>query len=340
MATRPNAVPREYQPARNSEVKPVALIYKSKLTATGVQAAFEAENSTVDAQFVLDFADSIIALDSIVTAATIRSTNRDITKGILDASKKSVKYGKKLTLFLEKAFLPAQPGLFASFPVVAANDKMREGDTEGFLELVQTIINQINVPANKTALQAKGWPVQNLTDYQNLHTTVETLNTQQELAKQFIPENTDAATTVRNNCWKFVKELVKTKDLVYDEQPLQKHNWMVKTILNQIRSGGAGGVTVEVNANMGEIVELDISGVSDNPDGQVTVIVSSSSVILSAASGPGPVLGPTQWTLNVGTQVKTQEEFKTLIGYGGSNVFVKAQGLGPGVSGVKLVFAD
>jgi hypothetical protein len=205
---------------------------------------------------------------------------------------------------------------------------------------VNSIIEQLTVPANQAALVAKGWPMSNLTDYQTLYTTVEDLNVQQEVAKQFIPENTDAAMVIRNTCWEFIHELVETKDLVYDGDGQKKHNWAVRTILKQIRSAGASGVALEGDVNMGEVKDVDTSTVHDNPSAQVTIIISSSSVVISAGVSAGPVLGPTQWTVTPGTYTKTQAEFATLIGLGGSNTFVKVQGIGPGVSHWKLVFAN
>jgi hypothetical protein len=133
MATvRANAVKPLFRPIKNTELKPVALIYKTLLGKPGVLVLFTAENGTITAAWVTDFDAAITAVGTIVPSSIIKSTNRDITKGIKDASSKSVKYGRKLTLFLKKAFLPAQPGLYDSFHVLQANEKMRSGIRRDF----------------------------------------------------------------------------------------------------------------------------------------------------------------------------------------------------------------
>lgn len=216
-------------------MKPVAEIYLELISASGVLALFAAEDVSMDAGWIAGFGNAIKAVGEIVPSRTIRKENTDITRGIKSNSKKSVLYGKTLMYWIKKVFAD-KAGLMESFPVAEANRKMHLGDTEGMLYAVQTIIKQI--VANQGALVAGGWKVQNLTNYQNLLDGVFELNTQQELAKKAIPENTDAARKIRNECYGFIQTLLELKEVVYYEDLQKRHDWAVKTILKRMRSGG------------------------------------------------------------------------------------------------------
>ena len=255
MSSRATAVKAIYKPIKNSELKSVAEIYNGMLGKPGVLAQFTAKDAAVDGTWVTNFGLSITAVGNIVPSRTISLTNKDITKSIKDGSKLSVKYGKVLTYYLKKAF-PNQAGLIESFRVVEANKKMRNGETEGMLFELNTLIQQVNVTANKNALIAAGWPVSNLADYVALMGSVDTLNTQQELAKKLIPENTDDAVTVRNTCYGFIKTLLALKDIVYYEQLQKRHDWALTTNLNQIRAehgGGGGGATGAIGGQVNSV---------------------------------------------------------------------------------------
>ena len=254
MGKRLSAVKAIYRPIKNSELKPVAEIYNGMLGQTGVLALFTAKDGTVNAGWVTNFGLAITAVGNIVPSKTITLTNKDITKSIRDNSKKSVKYGKVLTYYLKKAF-PTQAGLRESFRVVQVNDKMRLGETEGMLFELNTLIQQVNLVSNNAALVAAGWPASNLTDYQGLMTDVGTLNTQQELAKKLVPENTDAATTTRNECYAYLQTLVALKEIVYDDNALKKHEWAIATNLKQIRveHGGGGGATGAIGGTVNSV---------------------------------------------------------------------------------------
>jgi hypothetical protein len=234
MTSRPITVKRTYSPINSSEMKPIGLIYKELLAAAGVLALFTAKDASVNGTWVTAFDAAITGVGNISPSKVIIKLNKDITKGIKDNSKKSVLYGKTLTYYLKKAFA-GQPGLIESFPVVAANDKMRLGETEGLLDDLNTIIEQLTDTTNNAALVAAGWPAANLTDYEGLKTTVEDLNTQQELAKKKVPENTDAAINVRNLCYSYIQTLLTLKDIVYYDDLQKRHEWALATNLNQIR---------------------------------------------------------------------------------------------------------
>lgn len=238
MAKRISTVKATYKPINTSELKPVADIYVKLVEPAAVLALFTAADPGIDATWVTNFKASITAVEKIVPSKTIAKKNKDTTNAIKLNSKNCVKYGKTLSYWLEKAFA-GQTGLIESFGVVAANDKMRLGETEGLLFDLKNIVDQIT--ANKTALVAAGWPVSNLTDYDGLYATVSSLNTQQELNKKLIPENTDAATLLRNSCYSYIQTLITVKDMVYYEDLTKRHEWAVSTNLNQIRGGKGGG---------------------------------------------------------------------------------------------------
>lgn len=338
MAIRENAVKPTYKPIKNDELKPIALIYKGMLTKAGVLALFTAEDPDVDATFVTDFDTAITAVGNIVPSRTIIKTNKDITKSIKDNSKKSVKYGKKLMIFLKKAF-PTQPGLIESFPIVEANKKMRLGDTEGFLGHVNTIIQQI--VANQAALMAKNWPASNLTDYQTLQSDVETLNIQQELAKKLVPENTDAATVIRNDCYVFIDRLVELKDLVYDGDKQKKHEWAVRTNLNQIRGGGASGYTLVKEADVLSpgTDSVDISDVNGTAASTVEGVIQGNLRFFASATENGfPEPSSVLYDLNNTTFSKSLEEFGELVGLSEARPFLRVQNIGMSTAHYKLTF--
>lgn len=234
MSGRPHEVKPVSKRVKNDEMEPLAEVYAGMLGEPGVLALFSAEDATVDGVWMAAFESAIAAVGNIVASRTIIQLNRDVTSEIRKHSKRSVKYGKVLSYFLRKAF-KGQAGLIDSFGVVRANNKMRSGDTEGFAFEVNTIIQQIG--ANEAALVAKGWKVQNRSDYEELARSVMELNTKQELAKQLVPDNTDSATRVRNECYGFIQTLLRLKDIVYYEEREKRRQWMVATILKHMRRG-------------------------------------------------------------------------------------------------------
>jgi hypothetical protein len=316
MSERPDAVKPTYRPVKNSEMKPVAEIYKELMSGTGVLADFTAKDSHVDSAWMTAFGTSITAVGNIVPSRTIIKLNKDITKSIKDNSKKSVEYGKTLSYWLKKAF-PTQPGLIETFPIFQANDKMRLGETEGFLFDLNTIIQQI--VANQTALATAGWPASNLADYQALRTAVNALNVQQELAKKLVPENTDAAMLVRNHCYSYVQTAVTLKDMVYYSDKLKRHLWALSTNLNQIRSGVGDGRV--------EVMEGDVAGSSNGSFSLMGMLITDNTEVKRELSGPlkgwgsnvvesipGP--GETSWDMPSGNGTKPILEFVTLTGLG------------------------
>lgn len=231
------AVKPTYKPIKTSEVKPVGAIYMKMLTAPGVVALLGGADPIIDTMFVTHFQTAIDNVGNIVPSKVIIKTNKDITKAIKDLSKKSVKYGMTLTVYLKKAY-PNSPGKIESFPIVEANDKMRNGETEGLLDLLNTINEQITASIGDLTAPGIGYPLSNQTDYKKLYDDVFKKNDDQEAAKKLVPENTDAATLVRNTCYSYIQTLLTAKDIAYYEDKAKRHEWAVTTQLNQMRSGG------------------------------------------------------------------------------------------------------
>ena len=234
---RKTAVAKAYT-CKHEEIRPLALVYVSRLAADPAElAAFTAENPAINAAWLGNFLLATKAISNIVPTATIKKENSDHTLKIGKTSKLCVSYGTRLSYWLEK-ICKEEPGKIKSFGVIAANDKMRSGDTEGMLESVQNVINQII--KNQADLAATAWAVSNLTDYQNLLTNVEALNTEQEKNKLDIPGNTDAAVTLRNTCYSYIQTILKLNNIVHKEGNPEKHrSYQVTTLLKQIRSASA-----------------------------------------------------------------------------------------------------
>lgn len=238
MAKRKNKVLRTFS-CKNEEVRPLALIYLEDLKTASNLKAFTDFDPSVNAAWVVSFKTDTDALDNIVPSATITASNKSMKTSIDDLSKKSVEYGKVLSYWLAEAF-KTDPDQAAAFPIVAANDMMRKGDTEGMLGKVGTIINLINKPENMAALTATAWPPANLANYQALKQTVETLNTKQENAKRLVPENTDAAMTMRNTCYAYIQKILKLNDIVHKgTNPAKHRSYQLAPLTSQIRSAAA-----------------------------------------------------------------------------------------------------
>lgn len=241
MSERKTAVAKTYS-CKDDEVRPIALVYHKRLSTDPAElAAFTAEDPDINASWLTGFKTATDALVNIVSSKSILKENSDHTKAINTASKNCVEYGKRLSYWLPKAF-PGEAGIIDSFGVIAANNLMRSGDTEGMLKAIQNIVNQIT--KHQAKLAATAWPASNLADYQALLATVEDLNSTQETNKLHIPTNTDQATTLRNTCYSYVQTLLKLNDIVHKKPSPQKHrSYQFATILKQIRPSAGSGKT-------------------------------------------------------------------------------------------------
>lgn len=240
MSERKTAIAKTYS-CKDDEVHPIALIYHKRLSDPAELAAFAAEDPGINAAWLASFKSSADVLLNIRPSKTIQKENSDLTKAINKASKSCVEYGGRLSYWLPKAF-PGESGIIDSFGVIAANNLMRSGDTEGMLKAVLNIVNQIK--KHQAKLAATAWPPSNLADYQSLLTTVEDLNTTQEANKPHIAANTDQATTLRNTCYSYVQTLLRLNDIVHKKSNPQKHrSYQFTTILKQIRPSAGGGKT-------------------------------------------------------------------------------------------------
>ena len=233
MAARTTAVKKNYS-CKNDEVRPLGLIYIKTFEDDSTElAAFTAKDPAVNATWLKQFETDNAEIKKIRPSAKIKKENSDITLNIKAACKKCVEYGSELLYWLPQAF-PDNPGTVDSFGVIEANDKMRSGDTEGTIDEVRSVINTII--QNQFQLQTTAWPVTNLANYESLLTTVEALNTDQEINKKLVPENTDSATTLRNKVYSYIQTILQLNELVYKNTNPQKHkSFQLATLLRQIR---------------------------------------------------------------------------------------------------------
>jgi hypothetical protein len=232
MPARTTAVAKTFS-CNNDEVRPLALVYiKTFKDSPAELAAFTAKDPSVNAAWLTQFETDNDELTKIVSSATIKKENSDLTLGIKEASKRCVEYGTELSYWLPKAF-PNNPGTVASFGVVEANNKMRSGDTEGTIDKVRNVVNTII--KNQVQLQTTAWPVANLANYESLLTTVEALNTEQENNKKLVPENTDSSTTLRNKVYSYIQTILQLNDIVHKNTNPQKHkSYQLATLRKQI----------------------------------------------------------------------------------------------------------
>jgi len=95
---------------------------------------------------------------------------------------------------------------------------------------------------------------------------------------------------------------------------------------------------IEGDALPGTINDLNTSGFTVTPSTTVQIIVSGNLLLFSAAPSPGPIMGATVWNVSIGTQNKTYDAFKALVGASDINTFLKVQCAGPGTGHYKITF--
>lgn len=242
MALRPNKVKRNFG-FKNEELRPLALIYLADLKVAANLAPYTGFDPSVNTAWVGNFQTATDALKNIVPSAIVARANKELKASIDDLSKKSVEYGKVLSYWLNEVYKD-KPLKVATFPIIAANEAMRSGDTEAMLHQIGTIITLLGQADHQAALAASAWPASNLTNYQALYDTVEDLNTRQENAKRLIPENTDSAMTLRNECYAYIQKIIKVNEIVFKQSNPQRFKAnQLSTLLGQIRSQSASKPT-------------------------------------------------------------------------------------------------
>ena len=97
-------------------------------------------------------------------------------------------------------------------------------------------------------------------------------------------------------------------------------------------------VVLEGDAAIGSINDVDTSGFTTTPSTTIQVVASLNEVGLSAAPAPGPTMGATVWHVFPGTQNKTYEAFKALVGASETNIYLKVQCTGPIGGHYKITF--
>ena len=229
MSARPNVIKPNFRPIKNEELVPLANVYKLYIEGDGELAKYTAEDPGITADWLLAFKGAITDCGLIVPSKSIIKANKDYGINIKIALKGLPKLTKRLDVFLKKTFLPDQPGVYQSFPLVACIEHKNNKNVEGVTDTLTTIINLITT--HNAALTAKSYPSSNKTDLEAVLTTLSNLNAQQEAAKQLVPDNTDAAMLKRNKLYTYIQTIVTLKDIVYYEDAQKRHSLAISTLL-------------------------------------------------------------------------------------------------------------
>lgn len=217
-----------------SELPAVALIYHAILSIAGELDPFTSKDNSINRIWLDGFKISISNVKNIVPAKTIIKETKNLTSKIKTNSKQSVLLGNELTYWLNKTF-ENKLGTIDSFPIIEANDIMRSGDTEGLVEHLNTILEQIT--AHETELTTEGYPLTNKNEYQTLHDMIQDLNTEQELQKMLVPDHTDKATIIRNTCYIHIKTILDINNFLYkNSNPEKYRSFLRSTIINRMRA--------------------------------------------------------------------------------------------------------
>lgn len=234
------AIKRDYSSIKHAEIAPLALTYHERFTTEPTEfASFTAYDKSVGAQWLTDFGLSIKATQQIKSTTQIIKEGKAITRQIDALSKTSVLIGRELTYWLKKAY-QSDPttdlaSLLETFPIIAANDAMRAGDTEGML---------LHLGAIQQALQPHLQPLTDLgypspTAYPDLYAQVNALNTRQTNHRLAIPAGTDQAQRQRNHTYAFIRQLLDLNDILPSRSETKKEEYRVKNALAKMRAAKA-----------------------------------------------------------------------------------------------------
>lgn len=231
-----------YGQVRHSEIAPLALTFHERFTTEPTEfAPFTAYDKSVDTTWLGQFDTSIKATQRIKPASQIIREGKAITRSINDLSKTSVRLGRELTYWLKKAYQAAPPpdtdlpSFLDTFPIIAANDAMRDGDTEGMLLHLGTI--QQALQPHLQQLTDLGYP--SPTAYQDLYDQVNTLNTRQTNHRLAIPAGTDQAQKQRNATYAFIRQILDLNDILPNRSETKKDEYRVKNALSKMRAAKA-----------------------------------------------------------------------------------------------------
>lgn len=230
-------VPAIYGDVRHAEIAPLARTYYQRFKADPNELApFTAYDATVDTNWLKQFETSIKATERIKPAIQVRKEGAAITKQINELSKTSVRLGKELIYWLKQAYQtdPATdlPTLLDSFPIVAANDAMRLGDTEAMLLHLGAI--QLALAPHLGKLTTAGYP--SPTAYADLATQISDLNTRQTNHLLAIPDGTDQAQRLRNDTYTYVRRLLDLNDILPDRTATKRAEYRVVNALKKMRA--------------------------------------------------------------------------------------------------------
>jgi hypothetical protein len=121
----------------------------------------------------------------------------------------------------------------------------------------------------------------------------------------------------------------------------KRHNATAK--MKPILPGGGSGNLImrEYDIAASGLVDFDLTGVNGTPASMATIEVTGpAGVRLGAVANPGDIPGPTHYDKETGSITMSLDEFKTLIGFGGINMYLTAQNIGMVATHIKITFTN
>lgn len=237
------AVQATYGDVRHAEIAPLGLTYHDRFKQLPTELApFTAYDKNLDAaDWLKKFGDSIKLTQSIKPAAQVIKEGKTITTQIDALSKTSVTLGKELVYWFKQAYqgnaAADLPNILAEVPTIAANDAMRNGETEGMLLQVASIIERI--AHHRAPLDAASYPATNAEAFQKLYDDVNTLNTQQSNHRLVIPDGTDRAQLQRNDTYAYIRRILDLNDILPTRTPAKRDEYRVTAALKTMRANKA-----------------------------------------------------------------------------------------------------
>jgi hypothetical protein len=158
-------------------------------------------------------------------------------------------------------------------------------------------------------------------------------------AREDAQEQTDAKILANNAVYADGVSMMKDGKRIFRKNASVKERFTWERVLEMVSPKHGTKVVWEDDVAGGEIKSRDLADVAFGENSVVKIELSGSGVLLSAINAPGPVLGPTQWSVAIGEIIKPVDEFATLTGASEVNHFLKVQGFGPASAHVKITFS-
>lgn len=238
-----SAIKPAYGNIRHAEIAPLGLTYHDRFKQIPTELApFTAYDKNLDAAtWLKQFGDSIRLTQSIKPAAQVIKEGKTITSQIDNLSKTSVGLGRELVYWLKQTYQNDAnadlPHILEEVPTIAANDAMRDGDTEAMLLQVASIIERI--AHHRAPLDAAGYPATNAEAFQKLYDDVMALNTQQSNHRLAIPDGTDQAQLQRNHTYAYIRRVLDVNDILPNRTPAKRDEYRVTAALKTMRANKA-----------------------------------------------------------------------------------------------------